>query len=133
MKNVINKKNAVKITGFFAFMFLMLNSGQMNAQKIFAGQIEEVKVYKTLTNKILEKKIMEMLDLSNTDLEEGKTYQSDVRFTVTGEGKVSRVSAQGENRTMNKALEAVVSGLDLSKYPQVTADSYVLPVTVDVE
>lgn len=133
MKNFLNTKIGQKLTALFGFAILLIASGKATAQTTTAGQIEEVKVYKSSTTKILENKIAEQIDMTSIDAEVGKTYFSNVKFTVGNNGKVSVAEALGENASINQALEAALKEVDLSKYPQITSRSYVLPVTFDFE
>lgn len=133
MKNIVSNLG-VKLVSMVAFVFLA-GTAQLKAQTTEKEkQIEGVTLSQSPITKIVNDKIDQQFDFTSlNDVVTGQSYFSKVKFTVLENGKVSNVSANGENQSVDKELTNVVSHLNLKKYKGVDASNYVLPVTIKVE
>lgn len=133
MKNIVSNLG-IKLVGVVAFVFLA-GTAQLKAQTTEKEkQIEEVTLSQSPVTKIVNEKIDQNFNFTNlNDVEIGHSYQSNVRFTVLENGKISNVSANGDNKYIDTELVNVLSHLNLKKYKEAAPNKYVLPVTVNVE
>ena len=75
-------------------------------------------------------------DFTNQDYKEG-IVNSDVRFSLSEDGKITNVRAKGDCKNVSKEIENVLSHLiykvDMDKMSQkMVATSYVMPVSVTI-
>lgn len=85
----------------------------------------------------LRKLLKDNFDFTNQDYKEG-VVNSDVRFSLSEEGKITNVHANGDCKNVSKEIENVLSHLiykvDMDKLSQkMLASSYVMPVSVTID
>lgn len=85
----------------------------------------------------LRKLLKDNFDFTNQDYKEG-VVNSDVRFSLSEEGKITNVHANGDCKNVSKEIENVLSHLiykvDMDKLSQkMVASSYVMPVSVTID
>lgn len=84
----------------------------------------------------LRKLVKDNFDFTASEYKEG-VINSDVRFSLTKNGKITNVRANGDCKNVSKELENVLSHLlykvDMDKLSEkMIAKSYVLPVSVTI-
>lgn len=85
----------------------------------------------------LRKLLKDNFDFTNQDYKEG-VVNSDVRFSLSEDGKITNVHANGDCKNVSKEIENVLSHLiykvDMEKLSQkMVASSYVMPVSVTID
>ncbi len=85
----------------------------------------------------LRKLLKDNFDFTNQDYKEG-IVNSDVRFSLSEEGKITNVHAKGDCKNVSKEIENVLSHLlykvDMDRLSQkMIATSYVMPVSVTID
>ncbi len=85
----------------------------------------------------LRKLLRDNFDFTNQDYKEG-VVNSDVRFSLSEDGKITNVHANGDCKNVSKEIENVLSHLiykvDMEKLSQkMVASSYVMPVSVTID
>ncbi len=85
----------------------------------------------------LRKLLKDNFDFSNHDYKEG-IVNSNVRFSLSEDGKITNVHANGDCKNVSKEIENVLSHLiykvDMEKLSQkMVASSYVMPVSVMID
>lgn len=85
----------------------------------------------------LRKLLKDNFDFTNQDYKEG-IVNSDVRFSLSEDGKITNVHANGDCKNVSKEIENVLSNLiykvDMDKLSQkMVASSYVMPVSVTID
>ena len=85
----------------------------------------------------LRKLLKDNFDFTNQDYKEG-VANSDVRFSLSEDGKITNVHANGDCKNVSKEIENVLSHLiykvDMEKLSQkMVASSYVMPVSVTID
>lgn len=116
---------------------------------VFLGTLNLIKA-QTTDNKIqevilssrdgfgeLRKLLKDNFDFTNQDYKEG-IVNSNVRFSLSENGKITNVHANGDCKNVSKEIENVLSHLlykvDMDKLSQkMVASSYVMPVSVTID
>lgn len=85
----------------------------------------------------LRKLLKDNFDFTNQDYKEG-VVNSNVRFSLSEDGKITNVHANGDCKNVSKEIENVLSHLiykvDMEKLSQkMVASSYVMPVSVTID
>lgn len=85
----------------------------------------------------LRKLLKDNFDFTNQDYKEG-IVNSNVRFSLSENGKITNVHANGDCKNVSKEIENVLSHLiykvDMDKLSQkMVASSYVMPVSVTID
>lgn len=85
----------------------------------------------------LRKLLKDNFDFTNQDYKEG-VVNSDVRFSLSEDGKITNVHANGDCKNVSKEIENVLSHIiykvDMEKLSQkMVASSYVMPVSVTID
>lgn len=85
----------------------------------------------------LRKLLKDNFDFTNQDYKEG-IVNSNVRFSLAENGKITNVHANGDCKNVSKEIENVLSHLlykvDMDKLSQkMVASSYVMPVSVTID
>lgn len=85
----------------------------------------------------LRKLLKDNFDFTNQDYKEG-VVNSDVRFSLSEDGKITNVHANGDCKNVSKEIENVLSHIiykvDMEKMSQkMVASSYVMPVSVTID
>ncbi len=85
----------------------------------------------------LRKLLKDNFDFTNQDYKEG-IVNSDVRFSLSEDGKITNVHAKGDCKNVSKELENVLSHLlykvDMDRLNEkMIATTYVMPVSVTID
>jgi hypothetical protein len=85
----------------------------------------------------LRKLLKDNFDFTNQDYKEG-IVNSNVRFSLSQDGKITNVRANGDCKNVSKEIENVLSHLlykvDMDKLSQkMVASSYIMPVSVTID
>lgn len=121
---------AIFTLGFTSFL------SNVSAQTAHNGEIQGVLVKAGDGFGELRNLLKDNFDFNNPDFKEG-VVNSNVSFSLTPEGKLANVNAEGDCKNVSKEIENVLTHLlykvDTSKLKKnMIAESYNLPVTVTI-
>lgn len=123
-------KSIIKILGVLGLMITAGLTGTLKAQE--SNLIKEVKLNSNDGFSHLRNLVEQNFDFTNPNLSEGN-INSEVKFEISEEGKISNISVKGDCKYVNEEIQDVISHLlyrfkDSSKLNKV----YVLPISVSI-
>lgn len=123
-------KNIIKVLGVLVLMIAAGLTDQIKAQE--SNLIKEVKLNSNDGFSDLRNLVKQNFDFTNPNLSEGN-INSEVKFEVSEEGKISNISVKGDCKYVNEEIQDVMSHLlyrfdNSSKLNRV----YVLPISVSI-
>ena len=125
----------IKMIALSIFVFAGLFSGA-NAQES-EKNIQEVVLNSGDTFGELRKLVKDNFDFTASEYKEG-VINSDVRFSLAENGKITNIHANGDCKNVSRELENVLANLiykvDVNKLKQnMMATTYVMPVSVTID
>lgn len=126
-----------KMLALSIFLFGFLGTLNLVRAQATDNKIQEVFINSGDGFGELRKLLKDNFDFTNQDYKEG-VVNSDVRFSLSEDGKITNVHANGDCKNVSKEIENVLSHLiykvDMEKLSQkVVASSYVMPVSVTID
>ncbi|GGG50518.1 hypothetical protein [Epilithonimonas arachidiradicis] len=126
-----------KMLALSIFLFGFLGTLNLVKAQTTDNKIQEVFINSGDGFGELRKLLKDNFDFTNQDYKEG-VVNSDVRFSLSEEGKITNVHANGDCKNVSKEIENVLSHLiykvDMDKLSQkMLASSYVMPVSVTID
>ncbi|UQB70069.1 hypothetical protein [Epilithonimonas zeae] len=126
-----------KMLALSIFLFGFLGTLNLVKAQTTDNKIQEVFINSGDGFGELRKLLKDNFDFTNQDYKEG-VVNSDVRFSLSEEGKITNVHANGDCKNVSKEIENVLSHLiykvDMDKLSQkMVASSYVMPVSVTID
>lgn len=125
-----------KMLALSIFLFGILGTLNLVKAQTSDNKIQEVFLQSGDGFGELRNLLRDNFDFTKQDYKEG-IVNSDVRFSLSEDGKIINVSAKGDCKNVSKEIENVLSHLiyrvDMDKMSQkMVATSYVMPVTVTI-
>ena len=125
-----------KMLALSIFLFGILGTLNLVKAQTSDNKIQEVFLQSGDGFGELRKLLKDNFDFTNQDYKEG-IVNSDVRFSLSEDGKITNVRAKGDCKNVSKEIENVLSHLiykvDMDKMSQkMVATSYVMPVSVTI-
>lgn len=119
------------------FLFGILGTLNLAKAQTTDNKIQEVFLSSDDGFGELRKLLKDNFDFTNQDYKEG-IVNSNVRFSLSENGKITNVHANGDCKNVSKEIENVLSHLiykvDMDKLSQkMVASSYVMPVSVTID
>lgn len=126
-----------KMLALSIFLFGFLGTLNLVRAQATDNKIQEVFINSGDGFGELRKLLKDNFDFTNQDYKEG-VANSDVRFSLSEDGKITNVHANGDCKNVSKEIENVLSHLiykvDMEKLSQkMVASSYVMPVSVTID
>ena len=126
-----------KMLALSIFLFGFLGTLNLVRAQATDNKIQEVFINSGDGFGELRKLLKDNFDFTNQDYKEG-VVNSDVRFSLSEDGKITNVHANGDCKNVSKEIENVLSHLiykvDMDKLSQkMVASSYVMPVSVTID
>ncbi len=126
-----------KMLALSIFLFGFLGTLNLVKAQTSDNRIQEVFINSGDGFGELRKLLKDNFDFTNQDYKEG-IVNSDVRFSLSEDGKITNVHAKGDCKNVSKEIENVLSHLlykvDMNKLNQkMVASSYVMPVSVMID
>lgn len=126
-----------KMLALSIFLFGFLGTLNLVRAQATDNKIQEVFINSGDGFGELRKLLRDNFDFTNQDYKEG-VVNSDVRFSLSEDGKITNVHANGDCKNVSKEIENVLSHLiykvDMEKLSQkMVASSYVMPVSVTID
>ena len=126
-----------KMLALSIFLFGFLGTLNLVRAQATDNKIQEVFINSVDGFGELRKLLKDNFDFTNQDYKEG-VVNSDVRFSLSEDGKITNVHANGDCKNVSKEIENVLSHLiykvDMEKLSQkMVASSYVMPVSVTID
>lgn len=126
-----------KMLALSIFLFGFLGTLNLVRAQATDNKIQEVFINSGDGFGELRKLLKDNFDFTNQDYKEG-VVNSDVRFSLSEDGKITNVHANGDCKNVSKKIENVLSHLiykvDMEKLSQkMVASSYVMPVSVTID
>ncbi|MBN9338344.1 MAG: hypothetical protein J0I88_10960 [Chryseobacterium sp.] len=126
-----------KMLALSIFLFGFLGTLNLVRAQATDNKIQEVFINSGDGFGELRKLLKDNFDFTNQDYKEG-VVNSDVRFSLSEDGKITNVHANGDCKNVSKEIENVLSHLiykvDMEKLSQkMVASSYVMPVSVTID
>ena len=129
----------MKMIRKMAALSLFVFSGLMNVAQAQESEknIQEVMLKSGDGFAELRKLVQDNFDFTASDYKEG-IVNSDVRFSVADNGKITNIHAKGDCKNVSKELEKVLASLlykvDSDKIsPKLMATTFVMPVRVTID
>jgi len=125
-----------KMLALSIFLFGILGTLNLVKAQTSDNKIQEVFLQSGDGFGELRNLLKDNFDFTNQDYKEG-IVNSDVRFSLSEDGKITNVRAKGDCKNVSKEIENVLSHLiykvDMDKMSQkMVATSYVMPVSVTI-
>lgn len=119
------------------FLFGFLGTLSLSKAQVTDNKIQEVFINSGDGFGELRKLLKDNFDFTNQDYKEG-IVNSNVRFSLSQDGKITNIHAKGDCKNVSKEIENVLSHLlykvDMDKLNQkLVASSYVMPVSVTID
>ncbi|WP_312824308.1 hypothetical protein [Epilithonimonas sp.] len=126
-----------KMLALSIFLFGILGTLNLAKAQTTDNKIQEVIINSGDGFGELRKLLKDNFDFTNQDYKEG-VVNSNVRFSLSENGKITNVSANGDCKNVSKELENVLTHLlykvNMDKLSQkMVASSYVMPVSVTID
>jgi len=126
-----------KMLALSIFLFGFLGTLNLVRAQATDNKIQEVFINSGDGFGELRKLLKDNFDFTNQDYKEG-VVNSDVRFSLSEDGKITNVHANGDCKNVSKEIENVLSHIiykvDMEKLSQkMVASSYVMPVSVTID
>lgn len=126
-----------KMLALSIFLFGILGTLNLAKAQTTDNKIQEVILSSGDGFGELRKLLKDNFDFTNQDYKEG-IVNSNVRFSLSENGKITNVHANGDCKNVSKEIENVLSHLlykvDMDKLSQkMVASSYVMPVSVTID
>ncbi|MFC4686617.1 hypothetical protein ACFO4P_06685 [Epilithonimonas pallida] len=126
-----------KMLALSIFLFGFLGTLNLVRAQATDNKIQEVFINSGDGFGELRKLLKDNFDFTNQDYKEG-VVNSDVRFSLSEDGKITNVHANGDCKNVSKEIENVLSHIiykvDMEKMSQkMVASSYVMPVSVTID
>lgn len=126
-----------KMLALSIFLFGFLGTLNLVKAQTTDNKIQEVFLQSGDGFGELRKLLKDNFDFTNQDYKEG-VVNSNVRFSLAENGKITNVHANGDCKNVSKEIENVLSQLiykvDMDKLSQkMVASSYVMPVSVTID
>ncbi|WP_333851957.1 hypothetical protein [Epilithonimonas sp.] len=126
-----------KMLALSIFLFGILGTLNLAKAQTTDNNIQEVFLQSGDGFGELRKLLKDNFDFTNQDYKEG-VVNSNVRFSLAENGKITNVHANGDCKNVSKEIENVLSHLiykvDMDKLSQkIVASSYVMPVSVTID
>ena len=129
----------MKMIRKMAALSLFVFAGLMNVAQAQESEknIQEVMLKSGDGFAELRKLVQDNFDFTASDYKEG-IVNSDVRFSVADNGKITNIHAKGDCKNVSKELEKVLASLlykvDSDKIsPKLMATTFVMPVSVTID